>query len=221
MDLILRPISSISGDHADTLLADFIQGFVRERFSQTEVPNDGTMSIWHEIGRMVFEHRNVQWMKHASALGWGFGRCVSLTLFSYSALDHPWPGLSVCRDHIKRWVDTFGASRICYGVFLSFLKRAGRGLLPDPALEWLSNIFELRKDDKRFWQGDDNGEDTAAILNQVLEEQHGAIRQDEIRIRQVTRITDVLLAAGVRRAAQIQQLLAKDTGRRSSPEVAR
>ncbi len=214
---ILAPIRAVStqrdGGH---LLENLMFGCIRQRFSQDRAPNDLLVQLWGHLCDMLFAMARKRRSSESDWIGQGFDECVPLAVFSFGGLcffNHPWPTLDAVRPTLERWVDRFGESASHYPHLTVFLGHAGRGLFPQPALGWLHGIVEARRNDQQFWRTSDNGSKTAAVLGRMLDDHSATLACDHHLIQTMIAITDVLIAHGVRQAAQLQQLLAALTDR--------
>ena len=122
--------------------------------------------------------------------------------------DHPWPTLDAVKPMIEQWVGQFGESARFYTALTIFLAGAGQGLFPDPALDWLHRIVVAKKANQRFWLANNNGTKTAALIAQLLDTHEDAITGNPGKVTQLVEISDILIAAGVRQASQVQRHLA-------------
>jgi hypothetical protein len=90
-----------------------------------------------------------------------------------------------------------------YLAVITFLKRGGIDLLPEPGLAWLQIVVESRRGDGKFWKA--NGESTVELLKQLIA-QKGSVLGSEHQ-RAITVIADILVDDGVRGAGFLQQEL--------------
>jgi hypothetical protein len=120
-------------------------------------------------------------------------------------LETSWPHFNKFISHLERVVREFGRHGNLYLVVMTFFKRGGFALLPNPGFEWLHHIVMLHKDEPDFWEK--NGEDTVELLKRVLSEK-GAQLTAGNRVR-LTAMLDTLVDGGVRGAGFVQQELSR------------
>lgn len=107
------------------------------------------------------------------------------------------------------WVERFAASPHGLADLTIFLSHAGRGLLPDPGLGWIEQVVADRGADAGFWKEHDNGSKAAELLLLLLENHASAVAHNQALRDRLVVLSDVLISVGVRRAAMLQQELAK------------
>ena len=90
---------------------------------------------------------------------------------------------------------------------MTFFKRGGFALLPNPGFEWLHEIVILHKDEPEFWES--NGEDTVELLKRVLSEKGTQLTTDNRA--HLTAMLDTLVDGGVRGAGFVQQELSRSS----------
>ncbi|MBI9080162.1 MAG: ATP-binding protein [Pseudodesulfovibrio sp.] len=210
-ELIIKPISTVCMGREADLLDKILYGFAKYRFSQSELVDQETLEQWMMLSNLMFEHSRAAGSRNDNSVGMRYGASVCIALFSPHRMplfEAPWPSLERMMPHIDRWVKTFADSPAYYGVLLVFLNKAGFSLVPEPAFEWLLDVSESRKDDKNFWRASSNASMTVDIVERALSEalltpQHGML------IERLIRMMDILIGHGERRAAQVQQKLAK------------
>lgn len=212
-ELILTPLAEIAKERDGThLLEDFIRDFIRRRLDQDNIPDNAVLRIWNRLCETVLSHPDSRGAHNDDFVSSGFGSCVVSLIFSCygrSQFEHPWPALQIFTPSIERWTQAFGASPAYFGYWAEFMLHAGRGLLPSPALGWLSTIVLARQTDSRFWQHHENGDKAAALLFGLLDEHSQLISGNASLQQQIGDIADHLVNHGVRLAAQVQQQLTK------------
>lgn len=211
--IILDPLRKVSGErNGGHLLEHLIWGFIRHRLAQDKVPDASTLEVWRLLCDMLFLKAKKRGEKQDCCLADGYDGCVPLAIFTYGGhcfFDHPWPVLDAVKPIITSWVEEFAESSDGFSYLIVFLSKAGRGLLPDPALGWLQRVVEARGQDARFWRTNDNGSRTAALLERLLDDLGTETTYRSDLVQQVITITDVLISAGVRQASQMQKRLMK------------
>ena len=76
-------------------------------------------------------------------------------------------------------------------------------------MQWLSDVFEKKKDDQEFWDYASNGDEVAKLLQNVTKNHQATIGNSKDHKVMLTRMSDILIGRGSRLAAQVQQELAK------------
>lgn len=214
--LIIDPILSMEGRRVDYLLSDFIREFLDRHFSQNAVPDDRTIALWKRLCEVVFAHRDVRFIQNTDTLTRDFGESVGYTLFCYPVrcrFQHPWAPVHTFDAEIKKWVETFGKSKACFGILISFLQSAGWAYAPSQAIEWLSNIAEAHKDNSSFWTANSNGSEATSFLEKLIDSYGTEFQKEPDIARKIIRVADILTASGISTATQIQQRMAKIMGR--------
>jgi hypothetical protein len=156
---------------------------------------------------------NPEWVRNGKGdyLDREFTSCAFTTLFCVApdfsplicGIDPGWPHLSKFLPTIKRAVCEFGVNETLYLAVITFLKRGGIDLLPEPALAWLHSVAASRKGDRKFWEA--NGENTVELLKQLISQKGGMLTPAHRKT--VTLIADILIDDGVRGAGFLQQEL--------------
>ena len=90
-----------------------------------------------------------------------------------------------------------------YHAVVTFLKRGGIDLLPEPALAWLHDVVVAGKGNRSFWEA--NGESTVELLKQLIAEKGDALSPNHHKL--ITSTADILIDNGVRGAGFLQQEL--------------
>jgi hypothetical protein len=90
-----------------------------------------------------------------------------------------------------------------YHAVVTFLKRGGIDLLPEPALAWLHGVVVAGKGNRSFWEA--NGESTVELLKQLIAEKGDALSPNHHKL--ITSTADILIDNGVRGAGFLQQEL--------------
>lgn len=211
--LILAPVADLAtrADRGPDLLRDLILHVIFHRVRADEAPAEEVVRLWSLLLEIVLNHPEAAVQAgEKRAIYSGYGECISLMIFTYQGalFDHPWPALTAFRTAIDAWVQAFVNSPVYYRQLVVFLQGGGYGLAPDPALTWLSQVIEAHRSDREFWVGTGNGEQTGQLLARVLDDHQATIRASEPLLRQMIRMSDILVSFGVRIAAQVQQRLA-------------
>jgi len=140
-----------------------------------------------------------------------FTSCAFTTLFCVApdfsplicGVDPGWPHLGRFLPVIKRAICEFGTNVTLYLAVITFLKRGGIDLLPDPALAWLHDLVANKKGDQKFWRM--NGENTVELLKLLIFQKAAMLTADHRRL--ITSIADILTDDGVRGAGFLQHEL--------------
>lgn len=122
-------------------------------------------------------------------------------------LEASWPHFPKFIPQFERVIREFGRNGNLYYAVLTFFKRGGFALLPDPGFKWLHDVVLLHKDDPEFWER--NGEETVELLKRVLSEKGERLSVDD-RTRLIAML-DTLVDGGVRGAGFIQQELSRSS----------
>jgi hypothetical protein len=86
---------------------------------------------------------------------------------------------------------------------MTFFKRGGMDLLPEPSLSWLKDVVEAKKQNQKFWS--ENGESTVELLKMLLASKQPALTVENRKA--ITTIGDILVDNGVRGAGFLQELM--------------
>ena len=211
-NLIIDPILSIDGRQEDFLLSDFIREFLVRHFTQNVMPNDRTITLWKRLCDTILTHSKVRYIQNTDVLTRHYGESVGYIMFCAPidcCFKHPWEPVSLFDAEIQRWVETFGKSKACFGILISFLQSAGWVYVPNQAIEWLNAISETHKDNPSFWSSNSNGSETADFLEKLIDSFGTELQKEPDIARKIIRIADIMTANGISTATQIQQKMAK------------
>jgi hypothetical protein len=211
--IILDPLrSAMDQQEAGRLLEDLLLGLARHRFAQDRPPDTAAVETWRLCCELLFDAADGHPGRAKDRLRNGFDGCVPLSLFCYGGycmFEHPWPALDAVGGFVASWVERFAASPHGLADLTIFLSHAGRGLLPDPGLGWIEQVVADRGADAGFWKEHDNGSKAAELLLLLLENHASAVAHNQALRDRLVVLSDVLISVGVRRAAMLQQELAK------------
>ncbi|GLR79052.1 hypothetical protein HUE56_04460 (plasmid) [Azospirillum oryzae] len=212
---VVQPIQGAQEETAMLMMSDFLCGFLSKRFRLDEAPDETSAASWRELCNWVFTHRRAHDAGERDYLARHFGDCVEAILFSLRGrcvIETPWAGMAIFADTVNRWVEVFGTNPRAYLVLLDFLGKAGWGLAPQRTVVWLSGIAEKKRHDARFWDEHGNGEATANLLERLVKEHARAVTDSPELFSGLLRTSDILVCHGVRRAALVEQQLARLAG---------
>jgi hypothetical protein len=210
--LIVLPLQEAEDKSDPSLMGDFLTSIVQYRFTQNDEPSDELIELWNVLATLVVARPDI---KHYETHDWyprEIGLCISATIFTPYGLclfDHPWPAANKVLPSIAQWVDAFSYHPSSFASLLTFLSHAGQVFLPEPGLQWLSDVFEKKKDDQGFWDYASNGDEAAKILKGIVDICSSDVAESKGYRAALTRMSDILIERGSRQAAQIQQELAR------------
>jgi hypothetical protein len=167
--------------------------------------------LWSRMIDWLFQSDEWKYNKTEDYLDREFTSCAFTSLFCLApdfspllcGIDPGWPHLDKFLPIIERAICEFGVNVNLYLAVITFLKRGGMDLMPEPALKWLLSVVQDRKADQEFWGP--NGERTVELLKQVLSEKGRNLTPDHRK--SIALIADILTDNGVRGAGFLQQEL--------------
>lgn len=209
-DLIIMPIWGQDTDSGLLMLQNVMRSFMIEAFLKPKDISNDLVVLWTEMTEWLFNHPEWQHNRR-NHLDREFTHCAFPTLFCVApdlapliCLVQPgWPHLHKFLPTLKRAICEFGTNGTLYISVVTFLRRGGFDLLPEPALIWLHGVIVDHKTDQKFWRG--NGEITVELLKQLLNEKSDLLSLEHRRV--ITLIADILVDNGVRGAGFLQQEL--------------
>jgi hypothetical protein len=207
-------LSRIWAQHTKTallMMRGLMRSFMVWALLKPTAIKDEHVMLWDEIVAWLFASPEWTHGVQNDYLDRDFSSCAFLTLFCVApdfsplicGIDPGWPHLRKFVPIIKRAICEFGGNVTLYDAVITFLKRGGIDLLPEPALAWLHHVVSATKGDQKFWEG--NGESTVELLKQVVAQKSEAITSEHRRL--ITAIADILVDDGVRGAGFLQQEL--------------
>jgi len=209
--VILAPIWAQHSDTALLIMQSLMRTFmIRALLTPPEI-SDEHIALWSEMAEWVFA--NPEWTRdgRGNYLDREFTSCALTLLFcaagDFSPLicgvDPGWPHLGKFLPILERAIREFGTNETLYHAVITFLKRGGIDLLPEPALAWLHEVVSNKKGDQKFWSS--NGENTVELLKQVISQKSTVLIAEHRKL--ITSIADILTDDGVRGAGFLQQEL--------------
>jgi hypothetical protein len=211
---ILGRIYPLENDTSLVMMQSIMRLFMIYALIKSDTVSADSFSLWQEITDWVFENGRWKNSKDSDYLDREFQYCAMHVLFCahndvgpvLCAIDEGWSRLSMFEPIIKRAIRDVGQNQMLFYVFLTFLKRGGFDLLPDPALDWLVELANAKKSNQPFWEA--NGSETVALLRILLERRGQSLRPDHRAA--VSRIADIMVDNGTRGAGFLQQELLRD-----------
>jgi hypothetical protein len=210
-NLIISPVWSRDKDTALLILQSLMRSFMIHAFLGEKEIKDEQISFWNGLVDWLLQ--SPEWLRNGKGdhLDREFVSCAFTSLFcaapDFSPLicgvDPGWPHLSRFLPIIERSIREFGKNVTLYLAVITFLKRGGFDLMPEPALGWLQSVVVDRKADQKFWTM--NGENTVELLKRLIAEKEHALTADHRKA--ITLIADILVDNGVRGAGFLQQEL--------------
>jgi hypothetical protein len=210
-NVILPPIWSRDSETALMMMQSLMRTFMIRAFLGSPEIADEHVALWSEIVAWLFD--SPEWKRYGSSdrLDNEFAQCAFSTLFCAApdfspmvcGIDPGWLHLSKFLPIIKRAICEFGLNVTLYHAVVTFLKRGGIDLLPEPALSWLDEVVGAKKGDREFWQ--QNGENTVELLKQLIAEKGDMLSPEHRKL--ITSMADILIDDGVRGAGFLQQEL--------------
>jgi hypothetical protein len=207
---ILSRIWSQDTESALMMMQGIMRLFLIRGFLRPAEIKDDHLSLWSEMVAWLF--RSPEWKHNQSRrLDREFTSCAFTTLFCVASdfsplvcgIDPRWPHLQKFLPIVQRAICEFGTNETLYLAVITFLKRGGMDLMPEPALAWLLSVVEHRKADQEFWES--NGENTVEFLKLLIAEK---TLGSEYR-KSIVLIADILIDNGVRGAGFLQQELVR------------
>jgi hypothetical protein len=210
-NLIISPVWSRDKDTALLILQSLMRSFMIHAFLGEKEIKDEQIAFWKELVDWMLQSPEWRHNGKGDHLDREFTACAFTTLFcaapDFSPLicgvDPGWPHLSRFLTIIECSIREFGKNVTLYLAVITFLKRGGFDLMPEPALGWLQSVVVDRKADQKFWTM--NGEDTVELLKRLIAEKEHALTADHRKA--ITLIADILVDNGVRGAGFLQQEL--------------
>ena len=193
------------------MMPSLMRAFMVRGLLQPADISDEHVSLWAEMAGWSFTSPEWRDGGQGDYLDREFSSCAFLTLFCVApdfsplicGIDPGWRHLKKFLPVIKRSICEFGLNGTLYHGVITFLKRGGIDLLPEPALAWLHSIVITRKEDEKFWEA--NGESTVELIKQLVSQKAGVITCEHRK--PITAIADILVDDGVRGAGFLQQEL--------------
>jgi hypothetical protein len=209
---ILARIFPLEDDTALLMLQSAMRLFMIYAFIKPASIDPDHFTLWQEITDWLYSNSQWQNSKDSDYLNREFQSCALPVLFCahndmgpvVCLIDDKWPHLQMFIPILERAVREFGQNQRLFHVVLTFLKRGGLDLLPDPAQ--LLELAEAKKGDQAFWEA--NGSETVELLR-LLEEQRGQTLSPDHRVA-VAAIADIMVDNGIRGAGFLQQELLRD-----------
>jgi hypothetical protein len=196
------------------MLQSIMRLFMIYAFIKPESIDQDHFVLWQQMTNWLFENSAWQHSKEDNYLDREFQSCALAVLFCahndigpvLCVIDEGWPHLPMFIPILKKAVCEFGQNQSLFYVVLTFLKRAGFDLLPDPALDWLLQLANVKKGDQAFWEA--NGSETVELLRQLIERRRQALSSDHRAA--LTAIADIMVDNGIRGAGFLQQELLRE-----------
>jgi hypothetical protein len=211
---VLGRILAVENDTALMMLQSIMRLFMIYAFIRPGSIDPDHFLLWQQITSWLFENSAWQHSKEDDYLDREFQSCALAVLFCahndigpvLCVIDEGWPHLPMFMPILKKAVLEFGQNQSLFYVVLTFLKRAGFDLLPDPALDWLLQLANVKKGDQAFWAA--NGSETVELLRQLIERRRQALSSDHRAA--LTAIADIMVDNGIRGAGFLQQELLRE-----------
>jgi hypothetical protein len=213
---VLGRIFLLENDTALMMLQSIMRLFVIYAFIKPESIDPDHFVLWQQITDWLFENSAWQHSKEGDYLVREFQSCALAALFCahndigpvLCAIDEGWPHLPMFMPILEKAVREFGQNPTLFYVVLTLLKRGGFDLLPDPALDWLLQLANVKKGDQTFWEA--NGSETVELLRQLIERRRQALSSDHRAA--LAAIADIIVDNGIRGAGFLQQELLREAG---------
>jgi hypothetical protein len=215
--VILAPIWAQPSDTALLIMQSLMRTFmIRALLTPPEI-SDEHIALWSEMAEWVFA--NPEWTRNGGGdyLDREFTSCALTLLFCAAGdfsplicgIDPGWPHLGKFLPILERAVREFGTNETLYHAVITFLKRGGIDLLPEPALVWLHEVVAVanKKGDQKFWAS--NGESTVELLKLLISQKSAVLTPEHRKL--ITSIADILVDDGVRGAGFLQQELMRSS----------
>ena len=167
---------------------------------------------WQEMCNWILDSSEVVTRANGGYLGTELHHPISQTLFvGYGGplFKEEWPHIQRFRASIEKCVNVIGHHFDLYADLLVMLGSIGKSFLPEPALSWLDITTGKVLDLEAFWAKHNNGAETSHLLKRMWEEHETYIRNHKDSSDKYSRLVDLLVAAGVPLASQLQQQLEK------------
>ena len=209
-ELILSPICAQPSRSALPMLQTLMRTFMIRAFLTPAEISEGHITLWSAMADWLFS--NTEWARNGrekhldhdfTSAAFTLLFCVAPDFSLICGIDPGWPHLNKFLPIIERAICEFGVNETLYLAVITFLKRGGIDLLPEPGLAWLRTVVETRKGDRKFWEV--NGESTVELLKQLIAQKGGLLSAEHHRA--ITVIADILVDDGVRGAGFLQQEL--------------
>ncbi|TSD87573.1 ATP-binding protein [Mycobacterium sp. KBS0706] len=205
---------STETDTALLLLQSFMRLFMIYAFLKVDSINSGHLALWQEITDWLYSNRQWQNQKGSDHLDREFQSCALAVLFCVHSdfgplmcvIDEGWPHLPIFMPILERAVQEFGQNASLFYAVLTFFKRGGLDLLPEPGIGWLRDIAVSKKADQSFWES--NGEELVGLLRLVTERRHTALTNDHRA--SIVAMADIMVDNGIRGAGFLQQELLRE-----------
>jgi hypothetical protein len=207
----LKPIWAQDSETALLIMQTLLRTFmIRALLKPAEIKDDH-IRLWSEMSEWLFNHPEWTANRGGDYLDREFTSCAFSLLFCAAGdfgplicgIDPGWPHLGKLLPIIERAIRELGLNETLYIAVITFLKRGGMDLLPEPALAWLNDVVMKKKGDQGFWQA--NGENTVELLKRLIAEKTALLTPEHRRL--ITSIADILVDDGVRGAGFLQQEL--------------
>ncbi len=128
----------------------------------------------------------------------GHGKCL---------YPEDWPYAGHFKDITELWVTKVGHKPRLFRALLEMLKVVGKGFFPEPALSWLNAIVRKAGDPNYIWEESSNGLVLGELLYAVWKEHKASIKANAEDLQVFSGLVDLLVTAGVRVAAVLQNEL--------------
>lgn len=213
--IILSPLLKQKPYTSVQVMRSLMLSFMLEAFIRREDIRPDDLRSWDVMTVWLFA--SPMWKGHEKSdhLDREFIVCALTSLFCATpdfsplvcGIDPGWPHLTKFLPTIEHAVSEFGLNETLYLGVITFLKRGGMDLLPDPALPWLLKVVLQKKGNRKFW--DANGEITVELLNQVISQKSALLTNDHRK--SIIELADILVDDGVRGAGFLQQELMRSS----------
>jgi len=210
-DLILSRIWAQPPDSALRVMQNLMRTFMIRAFLKPAEISEAHITLWSVMADWLFNNTERTHNGRGEHLDREFTSTAFTLLFCAApdfsplvcGIDPGWPHLGKFLPVIKRAICEFGLNETLYLAVITFLKRGGMDILPEPGLAWLRTVVETRKGNRKFWES--NGEGTVELLKLLITEMGSLLSPENHRA--ITVIADILVDDGVRGAGFLQQEL--------------
>lgn len=196
------------------LTADLQGGYVHNRLALLAPLNEDTLAGWREICNWILDSEEVISPEGSRRARDGVDEALSLIVFVRHGgvlLTDKWKHAPLFSDVISKWVSLVGRRPRQFSHLLTMLTQFWSSFPFGLVIEWLSQCLNTASDVDKLLKEHGNGEQTAALLQQLWHREHNNIRSDEASLEKYSALVDQLVMAGVPLASVLQQHLEQRT----------
>lgn len=196
------------------LTADLQGGYVRNRLALLAPLSEDTLAGWREICNWVLDSEEVISPVGRRRAREGVGEALSLIVFVRHGgvlLTDKWKHAPLFSDVISKWVGVVGQRPRQFSYLLTMLTQFWSIFPFRLVIEWLSQCVNATSDIGELWKEHGNGEQTAALLQQLWHREQNNIRSDAASLERYSALVDQLVTVGVPLASVLQQRLEQRT----------